>query len=205
MEETNQQHGVGDTNPNGGAEGKKQDDFVSREAYERAIDEVKTFKAKYREESAKNNEFESQRKQAEEQKLLEEKKYLELIENLKREKEQLTGTNQQFQTERENFRKMNAVLSSLQERGINIESKYYDYLPIDKISFDDDGMIDGSTLSSAVDGFVKEHPRLVLPTARLLPNNKTESNGGAQVSFDEWKKMGPKERQKAYADKRVKF
>lgn len=203
MEENTPNQPVGDGQPQGGAEGKNQD-FVSREAYERAIDEVKQVKNKYRDASAKLNEFELIQKQAEEQKLLDEKNYLELIENLKVEKTNLENTNKQYITERENFRKMNAVLSQLQDRGINIESKYYDYLPIDSVSFDEDGKIDGTSLAGAVDNFVKEHPRLVLPSARILPNNKSE-NGGTQISVEEWKKLGPVERSKAYKEGRVKI
>ena len=206
MSAENQGDGV--TSPEVGDQGgnpnETKNEYVKRQAYESLLDETKGTKNKYREALAELNEIKARQKEAEEQKLLEEKNYLQVIEKLKAEKEQIAQENESHLREKQDFRKMTALLSSLQKKGVNVESKYYDLLPMDKISFDDDGNIDGTSLAEASELFVREHPRLTVPIGKLLPNQKSESNS-PKMTINEWKKLGPKERREALANNQVKM
>jgi len=91
----------------------------------------------------------------------------------------------------------------LQSKGVNLESKYLGLLPIDQIEVTDSGEIDNTSVTSVIENFQKEHPRLTLPATKLLPNDKPGSNSG-KISLEEWKKLSPKDRQAAYKEGRVK-
>lgn len=203
----NPQGNVGDVPAPVGDSGKdsEKSEYVKRSAFDEVLDETKKFKSKFRETQAELNELRARQKEAEEAKLLEEKNYQEVIDRLRQEKEQILNENQLHVKEKQDFRKMSSLLSSLQKKGINIESKYYDLLPMDKIGFDDDGNIDGTSLADATETFIKEHPRLTTPIGKLLPNQKPES-GGPKMSVSEWKNLGSrKERQEALAKGLVKM
>lgn len=193
----------GGDNTESGAFGNDEIDVVKRTAYTRAIDEVKSVKGKYKSALAELNEYKAKEKHLEEQRLLDEKKHVEVIETLKMQVDELAKANTQHMQDKLDFRKMNAAMSLMQAKGINLEQKYFGLLPIDQIEVTDDGDIDSNSVASVIDNFQKEHPRLTLPTAKLLPNDKSGSSG-PMISIQEWKKLGREEKRQALKDKRVK-
>ena len=203
MMEDTPKNDSGGVDTDSGALGSKDSGFVGKPTYDRAIDEIKNFKGKYREAQAELNEYKVKEQQLTEQKLLDEKRHLEVIEQLKSQNESLSKEVTSHVQDKLDFRKMNAAMSLLQSKGVNLESKYLGLLPIDQIEVTDSGEIDNTSVTSVIENFQKEHPRLTLPATKLLPNDKPGSNSG-KISLEEWKKLSPKDRQAAYKEGRVK-
>lgn len=186
----------------GSAEGKT--DFVKHSTYARAIDEVKTFKSKYRDVQAELNEYREKEKALAESRLLEEKKFQELITQQKTEIDALKQANDHHIKDKMDFRKFNAAMSVMQSKGINLDSQYMSLIPIDDIGISDEGDIDLTSVASVVDDFQKAHPRLTMPIKGLLPNDSSHSNS-QKMSVEQWKKLPKEEKYKALKDKKVKF
>ena len=212
MSESTNQNVPGGDETNAGSEGSKQNtdsnsDVVPYSSHVKVIDEAKAAKRKAQELQARLAEYEAKAKEIEESKLLEEKNYTELITKYKSDNERLMNEVQSHLKDKEDFRKMNAALGLLQDKGIQLETKYLDLLPIDQIQIDQEsGQIDGNSLSSVVEKFQKEHPRLVIPRTKLLPNEASGNSGASKMTVEQWKKLGsPKERNEALAKGLVKF
>lgn len=204
METDHSQNAIGDSDPQSSAKGDKRDqDFVKHSTYMNVLDEAKNAKGKLRDALAELNEFREKEKQLQEQKLLDEKRHVEIIESLKAEKERLLAEVDNHVKDKLDFRKMNAAMAVMQSKGINLESKYFGLLPIDDIAITEDGNIDGTSVASVVENFQKEHPRLTMPSSKLLPNDKSGSQG-QQLSIEQWKKLGRVEKQQALKEGRVK-
>ena len=92
MSEDNPQNDVpsGDA-PKAGGNGEKPDGYVGLDSYRKAVDEAKSAKRRAQELQAKVNEFEQINKQTQEDKLLEEKRFSEVIDQLKQENQDLKG------------------------------------------------------------------------------------------------------------------
>ena len=181
---------------------QESDNFVKYDTYSRVLGEAKTFKSKYRDALAELNDYKQKEQSLAEEKMLEEKKYSELIETLKTQNQQLASRVDSFQKEKVDFNKMTAALSVLQSKGINLEQKYLGLLPIDEIEVTEDGSVDHNSLTSVLDSFQKEHPRLTMPAAKIFPNDKSADS--RMISVDEWKKLPKDEKRKALLEKRVK-
>jgi len=188
------------------ASGEGSDDVpkqVSYDTYQRTVEAEKAAKTKLRETQERLMIFENEKKSLEEQKLLEEKKHVEYIEQLKREKEELLNKSSSLERDRDDSRKLNAALGLLQQKGISLEPKYLGLVPLDQIAIVD-GQIDLTSVAAVVEDFQKEHPRLTAPPGKFLPNDKS-GNGAQMIGLDEWKKLPSlKEKQDALKAGRVK-
>jgi vacuolar-type H+-ATPase subunit I/STV1 len=187
--------------PGGSGDGEKPKQ-ISYETYEKTLNQEKSLRKRLQETQEKLLVFENEQKTSQEQKLLEEKKHLEFIEQLKREKAEALEKAERLERDQIDFRKLNAAMGLLQEKGIQLESKYLGLLPLDQIQMTDEGSIDHTSVASAVDSFAKEHPRLTLPASKFLPNDKT-GNSAQKMSVEEWKKLPYKEKQEAMKAGRV--
>jgi len=206
MQEPTTVGGANDTSGGAASENhEEKTEYVKRRAYESLLDESKAFKQKFRDTESELSELKAKLQADNEAKMLEEKKYVEVIDSLKTEKQKLEEMNLRHEQDKLDFRRTSAILGQLNKKGVNLESKYYDFLPLDQVGFDQDGNIDTTSLANATDAFVKEHPRLTTPMSKLFPNPSTDSNVGPKMSIAEWKRLDPKERKKALADKRVKM
>ncbi len=179
------------------------DDLGSFETYEKTLKAERNAKQKLQEVQERLLSFENEKKSVEEQKLLNEKKHIEYIEQLKREKQELEVKTSSLLQEQTDFRKLNAALGLLQEKGVQLESKYLGLLPLDRIEITDEGSIDLTSVSQVVTDFQKEHPRLTAPAKAFLPSDKSNSSANS-LSVDEWKKLPYKEKQEAMKAGRVK-
>jgi vacuolar-type H+-ATPase subunit I/STV1 len=185
----------------GAGDGKPK--HVSYETYEKTLRAEKNAKQKLQEVQERLMSFENEKKTVEEQKLLSEKKHIEYIEQLKREKQELEQKTSHLLQEQTDFRKLNAALGLLQEKGVQLESKYLGLLPLDRIEITDEGSIDLTSVSQVVTDFQKEHPRLTAPAKAFLPSDKSSSSANS-LSVDEWKKLPYKEKTEAMKSGRVK-
>jgi hypothetical protein len=186
----------------GGGDGKPK--HVPRETYEKTVKSERNAKQKLQEAEDRLLVFETEKRTLEESKLLSEKKHVELIEQLKREKDELSAKNNSLIQDHRDARKLNAALGVLQEKGVQLDSKYLGLLPLDQIQFTAEGDIDHLTLVEAVTGFQKEHPRLIAPAKAFLPSDK--SSNAMMLTPEQWKALpSHAERQQALKDKRVKY
>ena len=190
------------TNPDAGSEGKS--DFVPYGSHVKVIDEAKTAKRKLADANARLAEIDAQNKLQNEKMLLEEKNFTELLTQKNSEIERLSGEVSDHVKDKRDFRKMNAAVGLLQQKGINLDPKYMDLLPTDQIMISEEsGEVVSDSVVSVVENFQKEHPRLVTPIGKMLPNQKS-GQGLAKLSAEEWKKLSPKDRQSAYKEGRIK-
>lgn len=186
-----------------GAHGDGKPKHVSFDTYEKTLRAERNAKQKLQEVQERLLTFENEKKSVEEQKLISEKKHVEYIEQLKREKAELEQKTSHLLQEQTDFRKLNATLGLMQEKGIQLEAKYLGLLPLDRIEITDEGGIDLTSVSQVVSDFQKEHPRLTAPAKAFLPSDKSGSAANA-LSVEEWKKLPYKEKQEAMKANRVK-
>jgi hypothetical protein len=178
--------------PASGGDGKS----VSLETYQKTLSAEKNAKQKARELQEQLDVINAQKNVENEQKLLDEKKHLEVIENLKKEKLELESRTKSLLQDRTDSRKLNSVLGLLQEKGVSLDGKYLGLLPLDKINIGDDGSIDLTSVATVVQEFQTEHPRLVAPAKAFLPSDKTGHNAG-NISYEAWCKLPLKEKEDA--------
>lgn len=188
--------------PGGTLSGSDKPKHISYETYEKTLNQEKGLRKRLQETQERLLVFENEQKTVQEQKLLDEKRHLEFIEQLKREKADALEKAQRLERDQTDFRKLNAAMGLLQEKGIQLEAKYLGLLPLDQIQLTDEGGIDHNSVAGAVDMFAKEHPRLTLPASKFLPNDKT-GNSAQKMSVDEWKRLPYKEKQEAMKSGRV--
>lgn len=186
--------GAGDGKPN----------HVSLDTYNKTVKAERNLRQKLQESQEKLLTFENEKKAIEEQKLLSEKKYVEYIDQLKREKAEALDKASSLERDRIDSRKLNAALGLLQEKGVSLESKYLGLLPLDQINIGDDGSIDLTSVATVIQDFQKEHPRLTAPANKFLPNDKSSSGNQSMISYEDWKKLPLKEKKEAHKAGRVK-
>lgn len=186
-------------NENGGGDKPK---LISYETYEKSLNQEKGLRKRLQETQEKLLVFENEQLTIKEQKMLDEKKHLEVIDQLRREKSEAIEKSKRLENDQIDFRKLNAAMGLMQEKGIQLESKYLGLLPLDQIQLTDEGTIDHTSVMTAVDNFAKDHPRLTLPANRFLPNDKT-GNSAQKMSVDDWKLLPYKEKQEAMKSGRV--
>lgn len=185
----------------GSGDGKPK--VVPYDTYDKSVKTEKTLRQSLAEARTKLEAFEAEKAQIEEQKLLSEKKHVEYIEQLKREKTALEQEKQSLWQDRIDSRKLNAALGLLQEKGVQLETKYLGLIPLDRIEISDEGGIDLTSVTKVISDFQREHPRLTAPAKAFIPGDKTGSNAN-MISYDEWRGLPLKEKQEALKAKRVK-
>ncbi len=185
----------------GSGDGKPK--VVPYDTYDKSVKTEKQLRQTLQETRAKLDAFEAEKQAIEEQKLLSEKKHVELIEQLKREKSSLEQEKQSLWQDRVDSRKLNAALGLLQEKGISLESKYLGLIPLDRIEISDEGGIDFTSVTKVITDFQKEHPRLTAPAKAFLPGDKP-GNSANMISYDEWRALPYKEKTEALKSKRVR-
>jgi hypothetical protein len=196
MTQANQVPGGDPSNAGGdgknGDQNQKPDNKVDYETYKKTVDQLK-------DKAAKLAAFEEQQKKAEEQKLLETNQHLTVIEQLKKQNEELNGKIQSFAEQQAYSRKMHAAVGLLNQKGIQLDPKYLDLIPADAIQVDADGKPDMASVVKAVDSFVKEHPRLVTPLPNDLPGTKPGGSGSG-LTYEAWLKLPLKEKRERQKD-----
>lgn len=193
--------GSGGTNTE--ASGESKPGFVSHDSYVKAVDEAKSAKKRLADVNARLTEIENQEKQRKEQLLIDEKNYTEVISQKNAEIDRLAGEVNTHVKDKQDFRKMNAAVGLLQQKGINLDPKYMGLLPIDQIAIShESGEVLADSVVNVVESFQKEHPRLVTPVGKMLPNQKP-GQGLGKISISEYKNLSRDDKLKALKDGRV--
>lgn len=194
--------GGGSPNAGGAGEGSERPSSVSYETYNRTVQSEKKLRDSLRETQEKLSVFENERQARDEQAMLDQKKHVEFIEQLKKQNAEILGENQRLKSEQTDFRKLNAAVGLLNEKGIRVDPQYMGHLRLDEIQITENG-IDHSSVASVIETFQKEHPRLVAPASKFLPSDKS-GDSGAKISVEEWKQLPPKDKVEALRKGQVK-
>lgn len=164
--------------------------FVKRQAYEEVSQDMHKFKAKARDAEARAAEYEAKLKAAEEAKMMDEKRYQELYEREKKDKELAVARSQK---ERELYLRAVKMTALKSELG-NVKDEYLTHAAIDKIEIKDDGSLNSESVREVANQFRQNHPQL-LPTER----GGNITNFSSPTSF---KPTGPKTLQEmTYSEK----
>lgn len=166
---------------------KKPSRGVSYESHQKLLAEKKKLQAKLAE-------IEAERVAKERQTLEEQGRYKELAELAKKEaedaKKQLAVVNEQ----RTQAKKLSAVLKSV---GGTIHQKFFDLIPIDDVLVNpDSGEIDELSVAKVVEGLRKSYPEIIAKGTPGMPQHAPKGGGGATISYEEWRKLPPKEMDK---------
>ena len=164
------------------------DDVVAYATHLKLLDEKKKLAAKHSDVLAKLADYESKEKELTERKLLEEKKFQEVLETREKELNEYKSRYQSVLEEKTDFTKMHAFVSNLGDS--KLDPKYYSLVPLDKISIEEDGNINLDNLNEVITSFKTEHPRLLIPLKNTLPSNKVGDSSGKKLSVDQWKSLG---------------
>jgi hypothetical protein len=154
-------------------------DKVDYETYKRTVSREKALKAQLAEAQAKAKEFDDWKAQQEEQKMMEEKKYKEL----------LTKRDEEIKKEREARSNLqNQMVSSLKRQALERElggvkrPEYLSFADLASIELGEDGQIVIESLKSVADAFRNTHADLIKGSSDALPSGapKAAFQGEAQ-------------------------
>ena len=152
--------------------------FVSKKAYEDVSRDMHRFKQKNKELEATVNEFKSQLKAQEEQKMQEQEQWKELYQKREAELEQARREADSQRNQYLNAAKLSALK---QEIGANVRDEYLKFAPLDSIAFNEDGTIDRDSVREAANSFRKEH-------GQLIPNSENVNITGQASQQKEFQK-----------------
>ena len=161
-------------------------DFVKREVFENYKKDL--FKAKDKN-KALNEElarYRSEENSRAEEKLLEEKRFQELLEKRDAEIAELRGQSQGYQETISNYekreitgQKLNAFLDAAD---FKIDSKYLSFIDIDGIQVGDDGKVVASTVTDAIEKMRKEHPALITGKSKSPSHHQPGNNASNKIT-----------------------
>lgn len=170
----------------------KSGDTVSRSAYQRALDQRKKDLQAKRALEEKLSFLESQQREAEEAEL---RRKGELEKILQERDKRIT----ELETQKENFQKSleveikrQAFLEALP--GKLIDRDYEKHIPLDQITFTEDGDLDMNKVGKLAEAWSKRHYRLIDSGkgGAKLPGDAPEASKG--LTYQEWLKLPTKEK-----------
>lgn len=182
-QDTASQSPAGDPDDSSGDSGNK---FVSAEAYERIQSDMVKWKKRARENEAKVNEWESEKKSREENKALEEKRYLELLEQQKAENETLKSNLGALEKNWQDAQKYSEINRHL---GNNFDQQYAGLIPFEEIEVTEDGKVDPESAKRVAEGFKQKHPRLFMSPSTQPPGHYPNGSG-KKISASEFAQLG---------------
>lgn len=139
------------------AQATEQNDFVRKQAYEEVSRDMHKFKNRLKEEAARAAEYEARLKALEEEKLIEQKKFEELYQREKKQREQAESARNQ----EKNLYLRAVKLSALKAELGNVKDVYLSHADIDGIEIREDGSLSSESVKAVADKFRQEHPTLI--------------------------------------------
>lgn len=147
-------------------------DSVDYETYKKAVSREKSLKQRLAEAEAKAKEFDQWKKEQEEKKLMDEKRYKDLLsrreEELKREREARSSIETQ-------------MISSLKKQALERElggvkkPEYLSFADLSAIEVDENGQIVAETLKYVAEKYKDDHPDLLKSTPKGMPSGAPKS------------------------------
>jgi len=171
-------------NSNGSA-GADSSGFVSKEAYERLQADLVKYKGRYREADSKINEYQSQEKLRNEEKLLEEKKFQELIENQKKQISELSDQIGSFKNQQIQAAKYRALIDEL---GTTVPDKFLPVMPFDEVKVID-GELDMESVKDVAARFKTTYSEIFTSKVKDRMGDFPSGSSG-KMSIDKFKTLG---------------
>lgn len=176
-------NGAGGTQDNGQDTGSG---MVKHETYVKAVDQVKSLKAKLAEFESKLAEVNTQKELEAEEKLRAEKKTEELLALKEKELAEVKAKYSGLQT---------SMVSSLKQQALERElggvlnPTYLKFADMNLIQLDEEGNVDSESLKACADKFRNEHPMLLKKPDGSLPNGKPKDSTDTTKTPDQvsWK------------------
>lgn len=191
------------TNPVENGSGNEQDsseDLVKYSTYKKVLSEKKALQSKHAETVAKLAEHEAREKQKEENQLIADKEFDKVLNERNNEIEDLRLKLNESNKTLDDTIKLQHFISALGSS--KIESKYFNFIPLDKIQVHEDGSINKENLVNVVEEFKAEHPRLLVRQKNNLPNHHVNSEGkSGTITYKAWRELkSSREQAEKYKD-----
>lgn len=138
--------------------GEQKDDFVAKSAYEEVSRDMHKYKSTNKELTARLNELETQIKTSTETKMQEEKRYEELYQNERANREKAENA---LKNTNEHYIKSVKMTALMRELGGTIKPKYLQHADLEAIEVRDDGTLSSESLTAVANKFRQENPELV--------------------------------------------
>lgn len=168
--------------------------YVAKKAYEEVSRDMHKYKSQAKEVAALKNELEAKLKSIEESKLMDEKRWQELYEKEKEEKESLNSARQKDLDMYLRSAKKSALK---QELGGKVKDVYLNHASIDEIEIGDDGTLSSESVLQVANKFRNEFPE-VIPSSdnlNITGNASPTQIANEELSFEErLKKMTTEEK-----------
>jgi len=164
-----------------------ENDVVKYSSYKKVLNEKKALGDKHADALAKLADYEAKDRDIQQQMLIDEKNFGEVLTVKDQELERLSNELNESRRNEQDYRKMTGFLSGLGTS--KLESKYYSLVPLDEIKLEDDGTIDQSSLIETVAKFKTDHSRLIVDQRNDLPPHKVGDSTGKKLSVKEWKAL----------------
>lgn len=171
-------------NSNGSADAEGSG-FVPKEAYDRLMADLVKYKGRYREADSKINEYKSQEQLRAEEKLLEEKKYQELIENQKKQIGELNDQIGSFKNQQVQAAKYRALVDEL---GTPVPDKFLPVMPFDEIKVID-GELDMESVKDVAARFKINYSEIFTTKTKDRMSDFPGGSSG-KMSVEKYKALG---------------
>lgn len=167
-------------------------DYVSREAYERLLDEKKRASDRLRA-------MEEERRRQEEQALREKEDWKKLAENKEKELEETRSRLNQLESEITAAKKVAAFNEALEG---TLERKYWHLIDLDQIVVHPEtGEVDEGSVAKAIKVFKAEYGELIKrPGTPSMPADAPGRGGSNRLTYEQWLALPVREREKRYKD-----
>jgi hypothetical protein len=197
---TEHQPPVGEPNAASGSEGNEGNDkSPSYESYQKVLSEKKKERERARKLEDELNQLREQQRLQEEKRLEEENQFKELYGKTKQELEEERKRNQQMVQAHVDAKKMTSFLDAVKAE---VPKQYWGLIDLDQIAMDGD-QIDEYSVQKYVQDFTKNYPDIVRPREnRRLPTDSPDPLSGSGLSYEQWLKLPPKERQARFQEMR---
>jgi len=165
------EQGVSDTAETVRDESANKQETIAYDTHKKLLNQRKADQERMKAMEQQLNEYKLAQKSIEEQKMVEQGKYKELVQEREKELEAIRQENLSYKKSFDKAIKISAFREKL--GGIIENSAYYDFVNVDAIIIEPEtGMVDMASVDAAVNQFKKEHPRLYTPkTSRTLPTD----------------------------------
>lgn len=161
---------------------EKQDEFVSKKAYQEVSTDMHKYKSELNETKAKLNELLSIQEAKEKEALEEQGRWEELY---KKAQDQLTTLQSERDQERNKFVEYHKRNSVLQKLGGFKRDEYNKFVDIENIKLRDDGSIDEDSISAEIDRIKQNYPELIKSSSPAsLPKDAPMQNEVGNKSFE---------------------
>lgn len=185
-----------------GSKGSGKSEFVKREILDTYKSDLAKWKKKARENEDRLSAIDAEKASHEEQKLLEEKKYQELLEKRDAEIAELKGQHSDYESKLDSYKNREITgekLSAFMDKAdFKIDSKYLSFVDIDSIEIDETGNVVASSVTDAVDKFRKEHPSLILGKGRSPSHHQPGNEASSKLTQREFDELYRRDQAAAY-------